>query len=140
MRPVCAVLRIDGGGDARLINVSAGDHAMEMAQTLVESSAMAASHEMKEPGVYRLRIDGEPKRPDITVTKIADPEETVAVAMVERDGEESVAIRDVKLSLGQGAELEDGMVESALTEAVASCAKAIPMGEERAVEIVIPDE
>lgn len=138
MRPVCAVIRIEEDGSPSLVNLSTGGHTKPVAQELMASGARAARDQMEEPGVYRLRIEGEVGNPEIKVTRIADAGESIAVATVHRDGEESVAIKDVKLSPGDGVDLDQSTVESALTEGVASCLTAIPIGEERAVEIVIP--
>jgi len=139
MRPVCAVLRVEEEGGPRLINLSIGDETEELARALVEKGAEAAATELEEPGVYRLRIEGKSKKPAIKVTRIADADETVAVATVHRDSDESVAIRDLRVSPGVGVELDEDAVEDALTEGVASCASEIPIGEERAIEIVIPE-
>lgn len=139
MRPVCAVLRVDDGGTPRLVNISVGDQTEALARVMVERGALVAAPELEAPGVYRLRIAGESQQPEIQVTRIAEPQETVAVATVHRDSDESVAIRDLRVSPADGVDIDGDRLEDALTEGVASCARDIPIGEERAVEIVIPD-
>ncbi|MEW5852203.1 MAG: hypothetical protein AB2A00_25665 [Myxococcota bacterium] len=137
MKDVVAVVRFRRDRTWQVVQVQ-DQELPEMARLLVERALSATEDSLQDPGVYCVRVGGEPRTPEVTATRIADAERTVVSALCRREGAEAVLVRHVAISRGEGHGPElDEKVRHALPEATANAMRDASVGEERWVELVM---
>lgn len=138
MNPMTATVRVRAGAKPEVVGVHASAGLEEMAWHVVSSALGAAAGEVAQPGVYRVVVEGEPKKPTIRVSRLAGPTQSVITAVVVRDGPSAVHVHSVHVTLAEGA--ASGTEERAhknLAEAAAVAARTAAVGEQRAIEVVL---
>ena len=138
MRPICAVFRRTEQGALKKVSISEAEYGKTEARSYISDVLSKADKEMKTPGVYRLKVT--PENEGYSVTKIADSRETIAVVFLTRDNKDSCSIRDVRLSSGAGVKHDEKQLREYIKEGIDSCIEQIPIAQERAVEIIIPQK
>ena len=136
MIPLVGTVRVRGDGDVKLVGVDGGDLAPELARLTIETALPLAK--LSTPGVYVVHVEGEPKKPTIRAHRIAEANQTVMVARVERQAEQAMNVSHVQFSPSESApeDIKD-RCEQALSEAAATASRHLKVGESRTIEIVM---
>jgi hypothetical protein len=131
MSALRAIVRVSDGKSQVLAFSPAGDLS-PMSTALVET---ALSRAKPADGVHRLTVSGS----DVSLARVARPEETIVLLSVVRDGVDAVRVTSMIVSHGAGALKSDvdRRLEPVLAEAIARAGQEIPVGQARDLEVVL---
>jgi hypothetical protein len=137
MEAVSAVVRVGTGARSEVLDLRAPPLLGEMAALLLDAALLSARAELQAPGVYGVEVEGDPRAPRVVVRHLAGPGQTVVTARVTRDGPEAMHVHSVRVSPAEGGEQAAERAHKALAEAAAAASRAMPVGSERAIEVVL---
>ena len=138
MESMSAVVRVGTSHRSEVVDLRAPALVREVATVLLDAALVAARSEMQAPGVYDVHVEGESRAPRVSVRLMAGPDQTVVTARVTRDGPEAMHVHSVRVSPSERpASPVAERAHKALAEAAAVAARTMPVGEERALEVVL---